>query len=277
MGKRPACVTPLNTKTQAIKLFLDNFQTALKQVKCETIYDHFLIELILEQHQKAKHAFELLNWWGQQRSFDWIYENMYKQATIEQSRLIPSVTVLSNSETRVRRLEIFERFIKLIEEEKFQLVHTKALYQQSKNDVLETMAPLLIGTLFYAAVLAVVYVAFHIVLPVTLGFAAIGAGLVALLSCSALFFYAIEEYLKRAITQIDTHNNFTKTYDYDPVSNQSETTRATSSITTELSNDGKKITISTLNCPLIFFKDRANNGSNAVFESITNCYVEGTL
>ena len=350
----------MNIKAQAIKLFLDNFRAALDQVEGETIYDRFLVDLLLEQHSKARHAFELVNWWGEQRNFDTIYENLFEQyglvntacsdhninlsdfsyssieplfsgfikdrllkyrfavilhenelflvnhtertvttinrgtknpenydqliailqnvnqyyslADVEQCQLISSLTGLPELDSKLRAVNISELLFTLLQKEVRELDQQRQTFHFIKNQTLEVMAPLLLGTLFYAAVLAVVYLSFHVVLPITLAFAAISAGAVVLLGCATLFFYAIEKHIQHSVTQMNEHNNFTKTYDYDSASAQLKAPMVTSSLTTELSEDGKNIKISMTNSPLRFLYNRTNNGSSAIFESINNCY-----
>ncbi|MDF1827242.1 MAG: hypothetical protein P1U39_03085 [Legionellaceae bacterium] len=245
----------MKTKDQAIRLFLDNFQTALDQAECKTLHDRFLVDLLLEQHQKTKHACELLNFWGnEQRNIDRIYDYIHKQ-----------YGVIHCTHTSA------ELFFVLLQQTVIELKEISIHYQLMKNDILDAVGPYLLGTLFCAAELVVVHVAFHVFLPLMLGLAACGALAVVLLSCSALFFYAVEKHIQHSITQIQAHNNFTRTYDDSPVSEQLETTRATST-TTSLRDDATKITISTPNSPWSFFENRSNNGSNAIFESIMTHY-----
>lgn len=47
-------VDPMNIKAQAIKSYLENIEADLKG-KYETIHDQFVVDLLLEQHHKAKH------------------------------------------------------------------------------------------------------------------------------------------------------------------------------------------------------------------------------
>ena len=250
-------------KTKAIKLFLDNFQTALNKVERKTIYDSFLLELILEQHQKVKHAFEILTWLGEQRNFDNMYEKIYEPYEIASPNLVPIL----------KHMDRYCLFFELITSEKIELGNRMKLYRCLKNDVLNIMAPVLIGTLFSTAMLAFIYLNFNVVLPVTLSITAIGASAILILVCFALYFYALEKYIQNSITKINTFNNtFTKTYNYDNTNAQLETSRALSNTTAQLSDDRKKITISTTEPHWNFFNNRENNGSSTIFESINTCY-----
>jgi hypothetical protein len=345
----------MDSKAQTIKLFLDNYRIALDQVECKTMHDRFLIDLLLKQHQKATHAFELLNWFGEQRNFDTLYENIFEQyglvntgsdhhihsdnfsyssiehlfngrllkyqyavvlhnnelflvnhsertvqviirrpeksdeynqlqsalqivnryhdiANVDQSYLISSLTGLPQLPLKLRNIDTSKLLFDLLQIEIGKLYERRISYNHLKNEILEMMGPLLFGTLFYAAVLAVEYVAFHVILPVILAFAVFGAGAVVLLGCAALIPYGIEKYIQHSVTKINEHNNFTKTYDYEFISAQSEASTMSSSLTTELSDDKKRIKISIPNSPLHFFNNRTQNGASKLFESVTNCY-----
>ena len=230
----------MKTKALAIKSFLDNFQTALKQVKCETTTDHFLLDLMLEQHQKARYAWEVLNSWGEEANFE---------------------LTLNDS-------DIAESFFLLNEWEKNALVDRKYTCHFHKKELLNILAPYLSGILLSAAVLAVAFFAFHVVLPLTLALATIATGIVVLPGCAALYFHVMEKHINHAITQIDKQSEFIKTYD-----RAADDTRAGStSIATVLSDDQKKITLSTQQSALSFFEHKESNGSKAMFESITTCY-----